>query len=159
MSDPSTYWLTFTNIGLGVVTLICCLAVAFGVVQELAAKRKKKAALAALDHEVSGLVASYGDGHAFDIPAAWPDHGRWRRADEKKHGKERAVAAMTCPFLREAQVKYCRASSVRKLIPLAQRRAARTRSVPRPLTRLPGLSAAHAAEGRPADRARSCANR
>ena len=68
MSDPSTYWLTFTNIGLGVVTLICCLAVAFGVVQELAAKRKKKAALAALDHEASGLAASYGDGHAFGIP-------------------------------------------------------------------------------------------
>jgi len=27
---------------------------------------------------------------------------------------------MTCPFLREAQVKYCRTSSIRKLIPLAQ---------------------------------------
>jgi len=27
---------------------------------------------------------------------------------------------MTCPFLKEAQVKYCRTSSVRKLIPLAQ---------------------------------------
>jgi glycine cleavage system H lipoate-binding protein len=27
---------------------------------------------------------------------------------------------MTCPFLREAQVKYCRAASIRKLIPLAQ---------------------------------------
>ncbi len=27
---------------------------------------------------------------------------------------------MTCPFLKEAQVKYCRIASVRKLIPLAQ---------------------------------------
>jgi glycine cleavage system H lipoate-binding protein len=27
---------------------------------------------------------------------------------------------MTCPFLKEAQVKYCRTSSIRKLIPLAQ---------------------------------------
>ena len=26
---------------------------------------------------------------------------------------------MTCPFLREAQVKFCHASSVRKLIPLS----------------------------------------
>lgn len=68
MNDPSTYWLTITNVGLGVVTLICCLAVAFGVVQELAARRKKKAALSALDQEVSGLAASYGDGHAFGIP-------------------------------------------------------------------------------------------
>ena len=41
MSDPSTYWLNFTNIALGVVVLICCVAVAIGVVQELAARRKK----------------------------------------------------------------------------------------------------------------------
>ncbi len=27
---------------------------------------------------------------------------------------------MTCPFLKEAQVKYCRAASIRKMIPLAQ---------------------------------------
>jgi glycine cleavage system H lipoate-binding protein len=27
---------------------------------------------------------------------------------------------MTCPFLKEAQVKYCRTSAIRKLIPLAQ---------------------------------------
>ena len=26
---------------------------------------------------------------------------------------------MTCPFLKEAQVKYCQTSSVRKLIPIA----------------------------------------
>jgi glycine cleavage system H lipoate-binding protein len=30
---------------------------------------------------------------------------------------------MTCPFLKEAQVKYCRNSSIRKLIPQAQGRA------------------------------------
>jgi hypothetical protein len=68
LSDPSTYWLTITNVGLGLVTVICCIAVAFGVVQELAAKRKKKSALAALDREVSDLAASFGDGHAFQIP-------------------------------------------------------------------------------------------
>ena len=68
LSDPSTYWLTITNVGLGVVTLICCIAVAFGVVQELAAKRKKKAAFSTLDHEVSDLAASFGDGHAFQFP-------------------------------------------------------------------------------------------
>jgi hypothetical protein len=68
MNDPSTYWLTITNIALGLVTLICCAAVGLGVAQELAAKRKKKTALSRLDHEVSDLVASYGDGHAFHIP-------------------------------------------------------------------------------------------
>lgn len=65
MSDPSTYWLTIMNIGLGVVTAICCLAVAFGVVQELAARRQKKTAL---DAEVSGLAGVFGDGHAFGLP-------------------------------------------------------------------------------------------
>jgi hypothetical protein len=67
MNDPSTYWLTITNIALGLVTLICCVAVGIGVAQELAAKRKKKTALSALDAEVADLVASY-DGHAFHIP-------------------------------------------------------------------------------------------
>jgi hypothetical protein len=69
MNDPSTYWLTITNIALGLVTLICIGAVALGVVQELAARSKKKAALSKLDNEVTDLVASYSDGHAFNIPS------------------------------------------------------------------------------------------
>lgn len=69
MNDPSTYWLTVTNIALGLVTLICIVAVGIGVLQELAARRKKKAALSTLDREVASLVASFGDGHAFDIPS------------------------------------------------------------------------------------------
>jgi len=68
MSDPSTYWLTLTNIGLGVVVVICCGAVAFGILQELAAKRRKQAELSHLDREVTDLVAGFGDGHAFHIP-------------------------------------------------------------------------------------------
>ena len=67
MSDPSTYWLNLMNIGLGVVVLICCAAVAFGVVQELAARRKKHALTSKLDREVSDLLLTY-DGHAFDLP-------------------------------------------------------------------------------------------
>ena len=61
MNDPSTYWLTFTNIALGVVVLICCIAVAVGVIQELAARRKKLAAEAALDRELADL-------HLFNLP-------------------------------------------------------------------------------------------
>jgi hypothetical protein len=68
VSDPSTYWLNVTNIALGVVVLICCLAVAIGVVQELAAKRKKHAALSKLDTEVADLVTAFHDGHAFNLP-------------------------------------------------------------------------------------------
>jgi hypothetical protein len=68
MSDPSTYWLTITNAALGVVVLICCVAVAFGVFQEFAARRKKANAMSKIDLEVSSLVASYQDGHAFHLP-------------------------------------------------------------------------------------------
>ena len=68
MNDPSTYWLTITNAALGVVVLICCFAVAIGVFQEFAAKRKKVTAMSQLDREVSTLVASYQDGHTFHLP-------------------------------------------------------------------------------------------
>jgi hypothetical protein len=67
VSDPSTYWLTVTNVVLGLVVLICCVAVAVGIVQELAARRKKAAAMSKLDREVADLVGAYG-GHAFHVP-------------------------------------------------------------------------------------------
>jgi hypothetical protein len=68
VNDPSTYWLTFTNIGLGIVVLICCVAVALGVLQEVAARYKKRAAATALDREVADLAAGYAGGHAFHFP-------------------------------------------------------------------------------------------
>lgn len=68
MSDPSTLWLTITNAALGVVVLICCFAVGIGVFQEVMAKRKKAGAMSKIDREVSDLVASFGDGHAFHLP-------------------------------------------------------------------------------------------
>ncbi len=68
MSDSSTYWLTFTNAALGIVVLICCITVVVGVIQEIAAKRKKAAAMSKLDREVNDLVNSYWDGHAFHLP-------------------------------------------------------------------------------------------
>jgi hypothetical protein len=69
MNDPSTYWLTFTNVALGIVTLVCCIAVGVGIVQEIVAKRRKAASLSGLDREVADLVSAYGDGHAFQIPS------------------------------------------------------------------------------------------
>lgn len=68
MSDPSTHWLTITNAALGVVVLICCIAVGIGVLQELTAKRKKHLELSQLDREVSALVASFQDAHMFHTP-------------------------------------------------------------------------------------------
>lgn len=67
VSDSSTFWLTFMNAALGVVTLVCCMAVGISIVRELAVRRKKSAALAKLDREVADLVASF-DGHAFNVP-------------------------------------------------------------------------------------------
>jgi hypothetical protein len=68
MSDPSTLWLTITNAALGVIVLICCVAVGIGVFQEIAAKRKKATAMSTLDREVNDLVASFQDGHTFRLP-------------------------------------------------------------------------------------------
>ena len=68
MNDPSTYWLTITNIALGLVTATCLVAVGVSIVQELAARARKRAALSKLDAEVSALVASYRDSHMLDIP-------------------------------------------------------------------------------------------
>ena len=68
MNDPSTYWLTLTNVALGAVTLICLVAVAAGVLQEVAARRKKAAAASRLDEELASLVAGMADAHAFRVP-------------------------------------------------------------------------------------------
>jgi hypothetical protein len=68
VSDPSTYWLTLTNVALGIVVLICCLAVGIGVFQELAARHKKRVESAELDREVADLIASFQDGHVFHSP-------------------------------------------------------------------------------------------
>ncbi len=68
MSDSSTYWLIIMNVALGVITLICCGAVALGVFQEIAARRRKQVSLAALDHEVADLVALF-ESHSFHTPS------------------------------------------------------------------------------------------
>jgi len=87
VNDPSTYWLTFTNAALGLVTLVCCIALGIGILQELAARRKRNASHATLDREVSDLVASFGDGHAFHIPslgATMADGGEELKEKEEK---------------------------------------------------------------------------
>lgn len=68
MGDPSAYWLNVMNAVLGIVVLICCAAVGVGIVQELAARRKKRVAMAAMDQAVADLVNGF-DAHAFPVPA------------------------------------------------------------------------------------------
>ena len=82
MGDPSTYWLTLTNIALGLVVLICCVAVAAGVLEELAARRK-----AAKQTEPDGEWDGAGDGHAFRLPQlgiTMADGGEPLRKKEKR---------------------------------------------------------------------------
>ena len=51
---PDTFWLNFTNIALGLVTLACVLAIVAGVVHELSGRRR--------------VPAAEADDHAFVTP-------------------------------------------------------------------------------------------
>jgi hypothetical protein len=66
MNDPNTFWLNLTNIALGLVTLICCAVVGYGVVQEILVRvRKRKQNLAEVDDHallVTDLGITMADG-------------------------------------------------------------------------------------------------
>ena len=64
LSDPNTFWLNVTNIVLGLVTLICCVVVGYGVVQEILVRVRKRKAVEADDHAflVSNLGLTMADG-------------------------------------------------------------------------------------------------
>lgn len=66
-NDPQTLWLNVVNLGLGLVTLVCIAAIAYGVLQDLRERAKKRAAARISNREVADLVSSFGD-HAFDMP-------------------------------------------------------------------------------------------
>ena len=54
--NPQTLWLNLTNLALGIVTLLGLAVLAFGVAQELLARRRKERELDALDEEVRHLL-------------------------------------------------------------------------------------------------------
>ena len=64
--EPQTMWLNITNIGLGIVTLACIGAVAWGVAVEVAERvaRKARVAVERDDHAfiVHGLGVTMADG-------------------------------------------------------------------------------------------------
>lgn len=62
-SDPQTFWLNMTNLGLGLVALIALVAIGYGIVWDLVAKRREAASV---DGEVNRMLA--GMGHAFHSP-------------------------------------------------------------------------------------------
>ncbi len=49
-SDPKTYWLNITNIGLGLVTLACLITLARGVLFDILERFRGKATAQADDH-------------------------------------------------------------------------------------------------------------
>ncbi len=40
LSDPKTYWLNLTNIGLGLVTLVCCVVVARALFKDISERMR-----------------------------------------------------------------------------------------------------------------------
>lgn len=89
-ADAETWWLNATNIGLGIVVLICLVVVVFGVVQELVERRKKGANLSReLDRDLRELVAHYqADDSIFHDAALGPtmaDGGESTGDDRRKH--------------------------------------------------------------------------
>jgi hypothetical protein len=78
VNDPATYWLNFTNIALGVVVLVCFVALAIGILQELAARHQRRVAAAQLDQELA---------HMFHIPGlgvTMADGGEELRGKDKR---------------------------------------------------------------------------
>lgn len=75
---PDTFWLNFTNIALGLVTLACVLAIVTGVVHELSGRRRRQAAEAD-DHAFAspelGLTMADG-GERIDRTKPAPPKGR-----------------------------------------------------------------------------------
>jgi len=61
---PDTFWLNFTNIALGLVTLACLIAIAGGVARELLLRWQRRAVASADDHAFAtpGLGVTMADG-------------------------------------------------------------------------------------------------
>lgn len=62
-NNPQTMWLNYTNLALGVVTLICFVAVGYNIVRELLDQRQKHKAM---DRELKDMLAAQG--HAMEVP-------------------------------------------------------------------------------------------
>lgn len=62
LGDPDMLWLNVTNIALGIVTLICCGAVAYAIVKEAVVRAAER-------REARQAVAgAHADDHAFPVP-------------------------------------------------------------------------------------------
>jgi len=76
---PDTFWLNFTNIALGLVTLACVIAIAGGVARELLLRWGRSAAAIGDDHAFAtrelGVTMADG-GERIDAPKPTPPKTR-----------------------------------------------------------------------------------
>ena len=76
---PDVFWLNFTNIALGLVTLACVIAIAGGVARELLLRRERRAAALGDDHAFAtpelGVTMADG-GERIDEPSPAPPKSR-----------------------------------------------------------------------------------
>jgi hypothetical protein len=67
-SDPQALWLNAANIGLGIATLGCFVALGYGVVKDLLDRsRRRREAGRALAREMNAAVTNRG-GDVFEVP-------------------------------------------------------------------------------------------
>ncbi len=67
ITEAQMAWLNFTNIALGLVVLVCLVAVSLSVVQAVIERQRKRAT--AIDEvERDMRVMMHGDGHTFAVP-------------------------------------------------------------------------------------------
>ena len=76
--DSETLWLTITNIGLGVVTLVCIIAVGIVITKEIFADARANVKVPALQDDHSFMLA--------DLGITMADGGK--RIDEKETATE-----------------------------------------------------------------------
>jgi hypothetical protein len=82
MNDPNTFWLNVTNIGLGLITLVCIAVVGYSILQEVLVRVRKTRTSLALE-----------DDHAFDAGAlglTMADGGV--QVDQKKSASDPAIS-------------------------------------------------------------------
>lgn len=87
MGDP--FWLNVTNIGLGVVILICVAVIAAGIMRDVVARRVRRAAVETeMDGELRALIGDGGD--LFAVPGlglTMADGGEQAPPQPKKDSK------------------------------------------------------------------------
>ncbi|MCU0247397.1 MAG: hypothetical protein MUC42_12540 [Bryobacter sp.] len=93
-SDPQTIWLNLTNLGLGIVVLVCVGVVGYGIFRDLLARRGA-ATQAQMDGVVDRMLAQGQGSHAFHTPElGWTmaDGGEPEKTEDKKPSARRKAS-------------------------------------------------------------------